>query len=67
MPLWKNAISRVSDTGRSGIGHDADLCLVSIPETFGEFKLATPLIAVWTICVAAMMVSHHSNRITGNI
>ncbi|MBE2191055.1 MAG: phosphatidylcholine/phosphatidylserine synthase [Alphaproteobacteria bacterium] len=58
MPLWKKRyFSGVPTPAGAGLVMMPIYVWFLSPETFGEFKLATPLIAVWTICVAAMMVS----------
>lgn len=58
MPLWKKRyFSGVPTPAGAGIVMIPLYVWFLSPETFGEFNVATPLIAVWVIIVAALMVS----------
>ncbi|MDD3020219.1 MAG: phosphatidylcholine/phosphatidylserine synthase [Alphaproteobacteria bacterium] len=58
LPIWKKRYFSGVPTPAGAILSLLPLYIWFLsPDTFSEFKLATPLIAVWTVCVAALMVS----------
>lgn len=58
LPIWKKRYFTGVPTPAGAILALAPLYIWFLsPETFGEFKVATPLIAVWVVLIAALMVS----------
>lgn len=58
LPLWKKRyFSGVPTPAGAGLVMMPIYVWFLAPDTFSEFKMATPLVAVWAIFVAALMVS----------
>ncbi|HOO50732.1 MAG TPA: CDP-diacylglycerol O-phosphatidyltransferase, partial [Alphaproteobacteria bacterium] len=58
LPVWKKRYFTGVPTPAGAILALAPLYIWFLsPETFGEFKVATPLIAIWVVAIAALMVS----------